>query len=380
MKIPYLFPLSEDETATIAGITHVVCMSRRWRSFPAIYTSVSLMLVLLFCLSACADTGAATTTNVQPLAVNGFGTASNHGHALLAMPDSSLLLATHFGLYRSTNNGRSWSGPDKTLGTMMASSLSSSPLNGHRIYVLAETTTSDQQGTVGLYVSNDEGESWQPGISATKTGGKMYTVVAGNRSIDEAYAYVPTKGAQGLLVSEDGGKHFTSPGPIPFGRINGIQPIPDAPGQVLIYSSDGAARSIDGGKHWTIIKSFTSSVYSIVTGGPKSPIYASSDVGIYASHDDGITFKQVYGQSRSALTAVPDEPLWLYGKTGRLVYKSEDGGHSWQALPAIQGNLENLAPDPHNVANLYLSLSYPMEIYHYDENSASWTSLTPKAQ
>lgn len=368
MKIVlYLSPLSGAEIARNVDGTG------RWRWSPTLCPLLYACVLLLFCLASCAD-----ATGEQPQAVNGFGAASNHGHALLALPDDSILLATHFGLYRSADSGRTWSGPDQTMGTLMTSSLSSSALNMHRIYVLAETTTSDQKGTVGLYVSSDKGRNWALGCAAADTG-KMFTVVAGNRSVNEVYAYVPQKGAHGLLRSEDGGKHFSSPGRIPFGRLNGIQPIPNAPGQLLIYSSDGAARSTDGGKHWSVIKSLTSSVYSIVTGGPKSMLYASSDQGIYVSRDSGVTFKRVSTQSRSALTAVPDEPLWLYGKTGRLVYKSEDGGRSWLPLPAIQGNLENLAPDPHNVANLYLSLSYPIEIYRYDEHDSSWTSLTPKA-
>jgi BNR/Asp-box repeat. len=367
MKIVlYLSPLSGAE---IAG---KVDGAGRWRRPPTLCPLLYVCALLLLCLAGCAD-----TTGGQSQAVNGFGVASNHGHALLALPDNSILLATHFGLYRSADSGRIWSGPDQTIGAMMTSSLSSNALNGHRVYVLAETTTSDQKGTVGLYVSSDEGRNWELGSAAADTG-KMFTVVAGNRSVNEVYAYVPQKGAQGLLQSEDGGKHFIAPGRIPFGRLNGIQPIPNAPGQLLIYSSDGAARSTDGGKHWRVIKSLTSSVYSIVTGGPRSMLYASSDQGIYASKDSGATFKQVFAQSRSALTAVPDEPLWLYGKTGRLVYKSEDGGRSWLPLPAIKGNLENLAPDPHNVANLYLSLSYPMGIYRYDEQDSSWMSLTPK--
>ena len=42
------------------------------------------------------------------------------------------------------------------------------------------------------------------------------------------------------------------------------------------------------------------------------------------------------------------------------------------------GNLQNLVPDLHNSALLYLSLSYPMEIYRFDQTNGQWTSLTPK--
>lgn len=59
-----------------------------------------LSLILTLCLlSACSLDS--TTTNVQqtPTAVvnvNGFGTAANHVHSMLALPDHVLVLATHY--------------------------------------------------------------------------------------------------------------------------------------------------------------------------------------------------------------------------------------------------------------------------------------------
>src|SRR5690348_91615 len=41
--------------------------------------------------------------------VNGFGSATNHVHSLLVFPDTVLVLATHYGLFRSSNAGKTWS-------------------------------------------------------------------------------------------------------------------------------------------------------------------------------------------------------------------------------------------------------------------------------
>lgn len=336
------------------------------------------LFVLLVLLSACGSNSSSNPPTPQVQNVNGFGTAANHGHSLVALPDHTLLLATHFGLYRSANSGNTWSGPNQTIGQMMTSSLSASSLNNQHVYMLVEQSLAGQSGTVGLYTSTDEGKSWQLAVSADTTG-KMFTAVAGNRSPDEVYAYVATKGANGLLVSEDAGKHFTSPGALPFGRILGILPVRNVPGTVLVYGTDGAALSTDAGAHWMVVKGFDSSVYSMTMGGPGSPIYASSESGIFVSQDGGKSFKQVSTESRTALTAVTGEPQWLYGKTGQQVYKSLDGGHTWKALPEIKGNLQDLVPDPRNGADLYLSLSYPTAMYLYNDKSSSWTSLTPRA-
>ncbi|GCE17865.1 hypothetical protein KDK_16650 [Dictyobacter kobayashii] len=351
--------------------------ARRLLYFPVQVVCVLALLVL----SACSGLGNSAQQTATPAAqkVNVFGTAANHAHAMLALPNNILLVATHYGLYRSTDAGKSWSGPNQGLSDMMTSSLTSSPLDHQRVYLLAEHSLSSQTGAIGLYTSSDGGTSWQLASKADDTG-KMYTIVAGNRSADEVYAYVPTKGANGFVVSQDGGKHFTSPGALPFGRILGILPLPKQPGQLLVYSNDGAARSSDGGAHWTTIKGFDSAVYNMTTSGPQDPIYASGDQGILVSKDDGKSFSLVYADARySALTATPGQPDMVYGKTGRMIYKSTDGGHTWKSLPQLKGNLENLVPDPQLSSRLFLSLSYPCAVYQFDQQNAAWTSLTPNA-
>ena len=63
----------------------------------------------------------------------------------------------------------------------------------------------------------------------------------------------------------------------------------------------------------------------------------------------------------------------------RGLYRSQDGGHTWNALPHISGNLAVLAVDPINASSVYLSLSYPTELYRLSQDSKGWTSLTPQA-
>ena len=67
----------------------------------------------------------------------------------------------------------------------------------------------------------------------------------------------------------------------------------------------------------------------------------------------------------------------LSGRTGTGVYSSANGGKTWQTLPHVAGNLFGLAADPNNAAQVYLTLSYPTEVYHFDQASHTGTSLTP---
>lgn len=375
MKIDYIARLHQS-LAAFNSIKHGK------RSLSSLIVPLCLLVILL---SACDSSNASNATPENPpqQRVNGFGTAQNHVHSFLSFPSDVLVLATHYGLFRSTNGGASWTvtaaGPGQLMDGMMTFSLVSSTLDPQRLYVLTQPSINNPKGVQALYTSPDQGITWQMGVKTADIG-TMYFVAAGNDSVDEVYTYVTREGAQGFKVSKDNGKHFTSPGPLPFGRILGMLAVPGTPGNLLVYSNDGVARSVDGGAHWSTVQGVDSAVYGMTTSGPKQPIYASGDAGIYSSQDGGKSFKLVYTDARyGALTASPVQSQEIYGKTGRLIYKSTDGGHTWKTLPQIKGNLESLTPASNDASRLYLALSYPTEVYRYDQGHSAWVSLTPKA-
>jgi photosystem II stability/assembly factor-like uncharacterized protein len=354
-------------------------------------------LLILFCLLAVFvsawvyfSEGHSQPTVYGGVRVNGFGSAANHVHSLLVLPNNVQVLATHYGLFRSSNAGKTWSavaaGPNQPMDGLMTTSLTVSPFNPQRLYVLTLPALTDHKGVLGIYTSADQGLTWKLSASSEELRGLAYTVQAGNASADEVYTYVPTKTDQGLMISEDGGKSFTSTGTLPFERILGMLVVPGAPGHLLVFSNDGVARSEDRGAHWQVIPlpGDSKSIYYMVTGGPNMPIYASGDSGVYVSTDEGKTFTFVNPVSYSYLVASPVVPQTLYGRTGVSVYQSSDGGKTWKALPklpeaqsATNGRLESFIPDPTNASVLYLLLSYPCGVLRYDESSGQWTSLTP---
>lgn len=349
----------------------------------------SLLGVIALLVAACGGGNITNNPTATPAAVkvNVFGTAANHPHALLAFKDHTLLLATHYGLFWSNNGGTNWSevagGANQIMGGLMTYSLTSSPLNEKRIYVLTQPALNPHKGTLGLYTSSDEGHTWQLAIPATSVSsdGNVYLTAAGNSSPDEVFIYVQALGPNGLRVSKDDGEHFSATGPLPFGDLTGLLPIPDEPGTLLASSNEGMARSTDDGEHWTVIKSVTGGIFGgIVTSGPSQPIYAAGDAGLYASNDGGQSFTLVNsGVDYSSLTVAQTQPQTLYGHTAAAVYHSIDGGKTWSPLPHMAGNLFGLAADPNDASQVYLSLSYPTEVYYYNAQQGKWASLTPKA-
>ncbi len=371
--------LTARERSTHPAIPRAGSNGRVLRSFVAI-----LMAGVLLMLAACGggDTGVAETATPAPARVNGFGTAANHPHSMLALPNKVLLLATHYGLFRSEDNGATWKvtagGAGQLMDGMMTYSLTNNTLNDQHLYVLTQQVAPTLKGTLGLYTSTDQGRTWKLS-NASATLGNIFMAAGGNDTADQVYIYLNDLGPLGLKVSMDGGQHFTDTGKLPFSSFTKLLVVPGAPGHLLVGSSDGLARSSDGGQHWEVIKSITGAVLSLTTPGPKGPIYASGDAGIYVSHDGGTTFSPVYTKSSlGEIVVAPSQPQVLYAKTGTAIYRSADGGHTWNTLPRVKGNMYSLAAEPTNPEQVYLSLSYPTEVYRFDQSNQSWTSLTPK--
>ena len=360
----------------------IYAYNRQGRWF--IGTLLSLLMLLVAACSSGPTSNQATAVPTQ-VPVNGFGSAANHVHAMLALPHNVLVLATHYGLFRSEDGGTTWKevagGPNQLMYGSMTYSLGISPLNPQRLYVLTQIALTSH-ATLGLYTSTDQGQTWKlasaapPGFS-----NPIFLAAPGNDTADEVYIYRNDLGNMGLQVSMDDGQHFSTVGTLPFGNILGLLAIPNAPGHLLAYGDSGVARSTDSGVHWQVLKGITGGISDMATSGPNSPIYASGDAGILVSQDSGTTFKLVNSQASYASLAIsPTQPQILYGKTGLSTYRSVDGGHTWQTLPHISGNLAVLAVNPSNASQVYLSLSYPTAVYQLTQSATAWQSLTPQVQ
>src|SRR6266700_514425 len=98
------------------------------------------LVAILILLAAC---GPGISQNTQPtpstpVPVNGFGSASNHVHSLIALPHHVLIMATHYGLFRSSDDGATWQevagGKNQPMQGLMTYSLVVSPLDSAQRY------------------------------------------------------------------------------------------------------------------------------------------------------------------------------------------------------------------------------------------------------
>jgi photosystem II stability/assembly factor-like uncharacterized protein len=357
---------------------------------------LSLLLITALCLllAACSGSGsqnAAATPTEQP--VNGFGTPANHVHSLVVLPDANhtLVLATHYGIFRSVDHGATWKqtagGPGQPMPAVMTYYLSYNLIDPQRLYVLTyiQGLGVPNPNKLGLYTSADGGQTWSMSTTdSSVTSGTIFFAQAGNDNPSEVYIYLSELGPLGLRVSMDNGQHFSQAGTaLPFGNILGVLPIPDQPGHLLVYGNNGIVSTTDGGTHWQIVSDVQDSIFEMTTPGPDDPIYARGDNGIYASQDGGKTFTLVETkQDFASLSASPQQPQTLYGKLGLGVYRSIDGGKTWSELPVMQNSQQSLTgdvlvADPTVSQQVYLVISYPVVAYHFQSAGNTWKSITP---
>src|SRR5581483_6223590 len=181
-----------------------------------LFTLAILILLLAACDSG--SGGGQATASPTPGQINGFGIAANHVHSMVILPDAShtLVLATHYGIFRSQDHGKTWQetagGPGQQMQGVMTYYLSYNLLNPQRLYILTfyQSATIPQGSSLGLYTSGDGGKTWQLAIKDSSVStSTIFFAQAGNQSPSQVYIYLRELGPRGLRVSMDNGQHFS---------------------------------------------------------------------------------------------------------------------------------------------------------------------------
>jgi len=273
---------------------------------------------------------------------------------------STVYAGTARGLFKSTDGGGSWTSAG--LSDIAINSLTIDPITPSTIY--AASTASDN-----VYTSTDAGASWTAvhvGIPPGRFNGIGWLLLD---PLNPSKLYVLSDGSgfasSALYKSVDGGQTWSvvNPGPS-FVRLLGIAPTaPPTLYAIIAGKGGGFSISNDGGATWTGT-GFIQDIWSLAID-PTNPnaLYAaaSAPVGtaasIFKSTDGGHTWDSGNTAIPFARSLMfnPANSSILYAATGSGIYKSTDAGRDWSGTNAglIVFDIAVLMGDPVNAAVIY---------------------------
>jgi photosystem II stability/assembly factor-like uncharacterized protein len=226
------------------------------------------------------------------------------------------------------------------------------PLHPYTIYVGGSTSGIG----AGVYKSDDNGTNW----AAFTTGVPETPFCLAADPVDPFTVYAGLAG-NGVYKTTDGGLHWTAAnGGIANLTVYGLAVDPVNPINVFANASDGLYKSTNGGASW-------SKVSSLINGGavaidPTMPttVYAGG-FDLFKSTDGGITWNGT-NVGASAYGPIVLDPynssiLYIGTASGRFggISKSVDGAATW--MPASNGltdtGVVSIAVDPSNTSVIY---------------------------
>jgi PKD repeat protein len=267
-------------------------------------------------------------------------------------PQTLYVGAPSGGFWITHNHGASWSPLTDNLPSLGVSAILIDKTDANTIYLGTGDRDAGDAAGIGIYKSNDGGNSWQQmntGVESA-TVGKIIQHPTQTQTLLAATS-------SGIAVSTNGGLAWTIK---ISGNFQDIQFNPANPSIVYASASGAFYRSIDTGTTWTRISSgFPTTINRGAIGvGPSDPnvVYFllsnstnSGLSGFYKSTDAGLTFQLIAsspnilagdcagtdtgGQGWYDLTiAVESNDINTIYIGGVNIWKSTTGGSSWQVL------------------------------------------------
>ncbi|MGE5316179.1 MAG: T9SS type A sorting domain-containing protein [Acidobacteriota bacterium] len=229
-----------------------------------------------------------------------------------AAQNGYLFAATDGGVYRSTNNGGSWT----------RANLGGITYNWVSVVALHPSGTILAATDGSFYYSNDLGESWQLSM------GSYYDIRA--LIFDSTGRIYAGAYRRGILTSIDTGKTWTR---FALDTVQIYEMHQTRSGVWYALAQNRVYRSNDAGKSWRVFSTPDVSLAHL-TSLSDGTLFARSNQFIHVSHDDGETWYSIagptttLGDNKSLLYVDRSERLILGAYSG--IYISSDKGASWQ--------------------------------------------------
>jgi photosystem II stability/assembly factor-like uncharacterized protein len=280
------------------------------------------------------------------------------GTALVADPHvpGTLFTARGDGVERSVDGGATW---DPTAWGGPVEALFADRATPARIY--ATTAFDPMEPGSAVRRSPDAGATWEPvGPPAD-----VSRLTIDPQDPDRLFAYGATAG---LHRSPDGGVSWQPP-VLADVTVNDVSIDPAAPA-TLYAATHGSAvlRSTDGGDTWTVLGTGVLTATDVLTGPGTPPVlYAATESGLFRSADGGASWqpggKQILPR---VLAAHPTVAATILAATsgafaeGGAVHRSVDGGDDWGdplVTASPRTGFTALAIDPAAPERLYAAVS-----------------------
>lgn len=247
-----------------------------------------------------------------------------HGIGFDPSKPGSVLLATHYGVYRANPNGMA-----ETVSTDANDFMGFSPDPSNARRLLASGHPG-QGGNMGVILSTDGGVTWQK--IADGVGGPVDFHAMSVSRADPKVIYGLYGGIQ---VSRDGGLSWSLAGPSPE-RVIDLAASPIAADTVYAGTAGGLMQSADAGVTWTLIgpKGQPATLVEAMADGSVYVFFAG--IGLFQLPKDGqaVPLASDFGDRYILhLAADPIDATHLVAITGEsAVLESRDGGKTWQGF------------------------------------------------
>ncbi|PIR96716.1 MAG: hypothetical protein COT91_05215 [Candidatus Doudnabacteria bacterium CG10_big_fil_rev_8_21_14_0_10_41_10] len=275
-------------------------------------------------------------------------------------PKNVYLIATTSGLYKSQDQGTTWTGILQNAEIM---AVSVNPKNNSEIFAGGRVG-----GLAKLFRSQDEGQTWIEVFSESRGDNTFVSAVEVMPNSPEVILIGLSTGE--IVRSLNSGLSWNLLSTL-VGRVMKITASENQSSVVTALSlKNGLYRSNNGGAEWSnITGSVKASQYldfeSVKTNG--SAYYLSTVKGLYRTGDVGGTWQQLELPSHQSSTAVSavtvnqSKPSEIYAVIELTVYKSTDAGITWQTrIISAVGTVRDIMIDPAEPNIMYAALGLPL--------------------